>query len=123
MKIDHWLFFFVKGENVLDTLEKEIEDVLYELIELEMEEEIMEMTKRFAKLLASVQKVGLIDFKLNVLVDPSRCYPQTNNLLESLLEAKRRFSRRGKLLTHRDILKIWLRKNQKFRNNYLPGMF
>lgn len=107
----------------MNALEKEIEDVLYKLIELEMEEEIMEMTKLFARLLASVQNAGLIDFKLNVLVDPAQCYPQTNNLLESLLEARRRFSRRGKLLTHRDILKIWLRKNEKFRTNYLPGMF
>ena len=107
----------------MDALEKEIEDVLYKLIELEMEEAIMEMTKLFAKLLASVQKAGLIDFKLNVLVNPSQCYPQTKSFLESLLEAKKRFNRRGKLLTHRDILKIWLRKNKKFRTNYLPGMF
>ena len=123
MKLVHRLFFYVKGEKVLDTLEKQIEDALYRLIELEMEEEIMEMTKLFTKLLASVQEAGLIDFKLNVLVDTAQCYPQTKHLLESLLEAKRRFSRRGKLLTHRDILKIWLRKNKKFRTDYLPGMF
>ena len=107
----------------MDALEKQIEQVLYELIELEVEEEIMEMTKRFAKLLSSVQEAGLIDFNLDVLVNPAQCFPQTASLLESLLEAKKRFSRSGKLLTHRDILKIWLRKNKKFRTNYLPGMF
>ena len=81
------------------------------------------MTKRFAKLLASVQKAGLINFNLDVLVDPIQYTPQTMSLLESLLEAKKRYSRRGKLLTHRDILKIWLRKNKVFKTNYLPGMF
>ena len=123
MKRFHWLFFHVKGENVLEPLEKEIERVLYELIALEVEEEIMEMTKRFAGLLASVQQAGLIDFNLDVLVDPAQCPPQTMSLLESLLEAKKRYSRRGKLLTHRDILKIWLRQNKVFKTNYLPGMF
>ena len=123
MKRFHWLFFHVKGEKTLDTLEKEIEHVLYELIALEVEEEIMDMTKRFAGLLASVQKAGLIDFNLDVLVDPIQYPPQTMSLLESLLEAKKRYSRRGKLLTHRDILKIWLRKNKVFKTNYLPGMF
>ena len=44
----------------MDALEKQIEQVLYKLIELELEEEIMEMTKRFAKLLSSVQEAGLI---------------------------------------------------------------
>ena len=123
MKRFHWLFFHVKGENVLELLEKEIEHVLYELIVLEVEEEIVEMTKRFAKLLASVQKAGLINFNLDVLVDPIQYPPQTMSLLESLLEAKKRHRRRGKLLTHRDILKIWLRKNKVFKTNYLPGMF
>jgi len=107
----------------LDTLENEIEHVLYELIALEVEEEIMEMTKRFAQLLASLQKAGLIDFNLDVLVDSAQCAPQTMSLLDSLLEAKRRYSRRGKLLTHRDILKIWLRKNKVFKTNYLLSTF
>jgi len=43
VKIVHWLFFYIKGENILDVLEKEIENVLYRLIELEVEEEIMEI--------------------------------------------------------------------------------
>ena len=107
----------------MQALEKKIEDVLYRLIELEVEEEMMEMSQLFAKLLVSVQKAGLIDVNLNVLVDPARCLPQTAILLESLLEAKQRFLKRGKLLTHRDILKIWLRKNKLFKTNYLPGMF
>ena len=107
----------------MNALEKEIEDALYMLIEFELEEQIIEMTNCFAKLLVSVQKAGLIDFKLNVLVDPALFEPQTSSLLESLLEAKRRVNRRGKLLTHRDILKIWLRKNNHFRTNYLPRLF
>ncbi len=35
--------FYIKGENILGVLEKEIENVLYRLIELEVEEEIMEI--------------------------------------------------------------------------------
>ena len=115
--------FCVKGANVLQALEKEIEDALYQLIELEVEEEILKMSQLFAKLLASIQKAGLIDFNMDILVDRAQCLPQTAILLDSLLEAKRRFHKRGKLLTHRDILKIWLRKNKLFKMNYLPGMF
>ena len=116
-----------RGGEVLETnlaaLEKEIEDALFRLMELEVEEEMMEMGQMFARLLATVQSAGLIDFNLNVLVEPQECLPETRMLLESLLDVKRRFQRRRKLLTHRDILKIWLRKNNRFKAEFLPGMF
>ncbi len=116
-----------RGGEVLEVnlaaLEKEIEDALYRLMELEVEEEMIEMGRLFAGLLASVQSAGLIDFNLDVLVEPQECLPETRMLLESLLDVKRRFQRRRKLLTHRDILKIWLRKNNRFKAEFLPGMF
>ncbi len=110
-------------EEKLVALEKEIEDTLFRLMELEVEEEIIEMGQLFAKLLASVQSAGLINFALDVLVEPNECLPETRMLLESLLDVKKRFQRRRKLLTHRDILKIWLRKNVRFKSEFLPGMF
>lgn len=110
-------------EEKLVALEKEIEDTLFRLMELEVEEEIIEMGQLFAKLLASVQSAGLINFALDVLVEPRECLPETRVLLESLLDVKKRFQRRRKLLTHRDILKIWLRKNVRFKSEFLPGMF
>ncbi|WP_431029906.1 hypothetical protein [Lysinibacillus sp. LZ02] len=104
-------------------LEKEIEYTLYQLMELEVEEEIVQMSQIFAKLLTSVQAAQLIDYKLDVLIDPSQCLPETKILLESLMEVKSRFNRRRKLLTHRDILKVWLRKNATFKSEFLPRMF
>ncbi|MFF5995476.1 hypothetical protein AAGS61_12120 [Lysinibacillus sp. KU-BSD001] len=104
-------------------LEKEIEYTLYQLMELEIEEEIVQMGQVFAKLLTSVQVAQLIDYKLDVLVDPIECLPETRVLLESLIEVKGRFKRRRKLLTHRDILKVWLRKNATFKSEFLPRMF
>lgn len=109
-------------ENLV-ALEKEIEDTLFRLMELEVEERIVEMGQLFAKLLASIENAGLINFTLDVLVEPDECLPETQMLLESLLDVKRRFHRRRKLLTHRDILKIWLRKNNTFKSEFLPGMF
>ena len=88
-----------------------------------LEDSMAEMGQMFARLLATVQSAGLIDFNLNVLVEPQECLPETRMLLESLLDVKRRFQRRRKLLTHRDILKIWLRKNNRFKAEFLPGMF
>ncbi|WP_413362538.1 hypothetical protein [Lysinibacillus sp. 3P01SB] len=110
-------------ETNLAALEKEIEDSLFRLMELEVEESIVEMGQLFAKLLASVQSAGLINFALDVLVEPDECLPETRMLLESLLDVKKRFQRRRKLLTHRDILKIWLRKNDRFKSEFLPTMF
>ena len=106
-----------------EILEKEIEDVLFRMMELEVEENMIEMTKQFAVLLAKVQAANYIDKKLDVLVEPDEMLPETKALLESLIEVKYRFNRRRKLLTHRDILKIWLRKNVRFKSEFLPTMF
>ncbi|MGE7910452.1 hypothetical protein [Lysinibacillus xylanilyticus] len=107
----------------LEALEAEIEQTLNTLINLELEENFPEMNTRFAKLLAKVQAVQLIDYKLDVLVDPQAFATETCILLQSLIEAKSRPLKRQRLLTHRMILKIWLRKNQRFMNEFLPQMF
>ncbi|MFJ7646727.1 hypothetical protein ACIQ1H_04210 [Lysinibacillus sp. NPDC097279] len=107
----------------LQALEAEIKHTLYTLIDLELNESYQEMTAHFAKLLAKVQAAQLIDYKLNVLVDPQAYGTETCILLESLLEAKNRPNKRHQLLTHRIILKIWLRKNRHFLNDFLPQMF
>lgn len=104
-------------------LEKEVEDVLFRLMALEVEEEIVEMSQLFSSLLVTLQEYGLINFMLDVLINPESCYPETKLLLESLQEVKGRYYRRRKLLTHRDILKIWLRKNIRFKSEFLPTMF
>ncbi|MFJ7666290.1 hypothetical protein ACIQXI_04240 [Lysinibacillus sp. NPDC097195] len=107
----------------LQTLEAEIEHTLYRLIDLQQDEAYQEMTTCFAQLLAKVQAAQLIDTKLDVLVEPQAYATETCILLESLLEAKNRPNKRQQLLTHRMILKIWLRKNRHFLNNLLPQMF
>ncbi|MEK4229045.1 hypothetical protein [Solibacillus sp. FSL H8-0538] len=113
----------MSDEQRLIALEKEVEDVLFRLMELEVIEEIAEMSFVFAGLLASLQEHELISFKLDMLVNPENCYPETKLLLESLHEVKERYYRRRKLLTHRDILKIWLRKNSRYKSEFLPTMF
>ena len=107
----------------LQALEAEIEQTLYTLIDLELEENFPEMNTRFAQLLAKVQAAQLIDYKLDVLVDPQGLATETCTLLQSLIEAKARSQKRQRLLTHRMILKIWLRKNQRFMTEFLPQMF
>jgi len=107
----------------LQALEAEIEQTLYILIDLELEENFPEMNTRFAQLLAKVQAAQLIDYKLDVLVDPQAFPTETCILLQSLIEAKARPHKRQRLLTYRMILKIWLRKNQRFMNEFLPQMF
>ncbi|OEC00743.1 hypothetical protein GY31_18150 [Lysinibacillus sphaericus] len=107
----------------LQTLEAEIEHTLYTLIDLELDEAYQEMTTLFAKLLAKVQAAHLIDYKLDVLVEPNNYASETCILLKSLLEAKNRPNKRHQLLTHRIILKIWLRKNRHFIDELLPQMF
>ncbi|WP_107924414.1 hypothetical protein [Lysinibacillus parviboronicapiens] len=107
----------------LQALEAEIEHTLYMLIELELEEAYSEMSSRFAQLLAEVQAAHLIDYKLDVLVNPASFDTETRILLESLIAAKTRPQKRHRLLTHRMILKVWLRKNQRFMNEFLPQMF
>ena len=104
----------------LQALEAEIEHTLYTLIDLELDEAYQEMTTQFAKLLAKVQAAHLIDYKLDVLVEPRDYATETCILLE---EAKNRPNKRHQLLTHRIILKIWLRKNRHFIDELLPQMF
>ncbi|MFY0517683.1 hypothetical protein ACOMCU_07580 [Lysinibacillus sp. UGB7] len=117
------IFFTQPTIEQLQALETDIEHTLNTLIELELEEAYPEMTTRFAQLLAQVQAAHLIDFKLDVLVNPVSFATETRILLESLMEAKARPHKRHRLLTHRMILKIWLRKNQRFMNEFLPQMF
>lgn len=107
----------------MHALETEIENTFFILIELELEEAYPEMNTRFAQLLATIQAANLIDYKLDVLVEPKTFGPETCTLLESLIEAKARPRKRHQLLTHRMILKVWLRKNHRFINDYLPQMF
>jgi hypothetical protein len=107
----------------LQELEAEIEQTLYSLIELELEENYAAMNTQFAYLLAKIQAARLIDYKLDVLVEPQAYTTETCILLQSLIEAKTRTNKRHRLLTHRMILKIWLRKNQRFMREFLPQMF
>ncbi|WP_342471863.1 hypothetical protein MHH70_14995 [Metasolibacillus sp. FSL H7-0170] len=107
----------------LQALELEIIQTLDMLIHLAIEEKHAEMNIAFAKLLAKVQEASLIDYQLNILVEPQAYATETCLLLQSLQEAKSKPHKRRKLLTHRMILKIWLRKNQLFRKEFLPQMF
>ncbi|KOY83380.1 hypothetical protein I6G82_06455 [Lysinibacillus macroides] len=107
----------------LQLLEADIEQTLFTLIDLALDENYLEMNEHFAQLLAKVQAAQLIDYKLDVLVDPQAFAPETRILLLSLIEAKARPRKRKKLLTHRIILKIWLRKNQRYLKEILPQMF
>jgi len=113
----------IPSTHDLQILETEIEQTLYTLIDLELEENFQEMNSLFSKLLAKVQAAQLIDYKLDVLVDPQIFTTETSILLQSLIEAKARPHKRQRLLTHRMILKIWLRKNQRFMKEFLPQMF
>lgn len=110
-------------KDELITLEKQVEDTLLRLMELEVEENIIQMGPLFAELLAVLQANNLINYKLEVLVEPENCLPETKLLLESLRDVKQRYSKRMRLLTHRDILKIWLRKNNQFKSEFLTRMF
>ena len=113
----------IPSRHDLQILETEIEQTLFTLIDLELEENFQEMNSLFSKLLAKVQAAQLIDYKLDVLVDPQIFATETSILLQSLIEAKARPHKRQRLLTHRMILKIWLRKNQRFMKEFLPQMF
>jgi len=111
------------SNKLLQELELEIEQALYTLIDLELAESYAAMNTQFAQLLAKVQAAQLIDYKLDVLVEPQAFATETCILLQSLIEAKARPNKRHRLLTHRMILKIWLRKNQRFIKEFLPQMF
>ncbi|MEK5232249.1 hypothetical protein MHB42_10810 [Lysinibacillus sp. FSL K6-0232] len=107
----------------LQILEAEITHTLSILIDLAFDENYSEMHQHFAPLLAKMQTAQLIDYKLDVLVDPQVFATETRILLLSLREAKTRTQKRHKLLTHRILLKIWLRKNERYLQEVLPQMF
>lgn len=106
-----------------EALEAEIEHTLHILLDLHLEDAYSEMSKHLAKLLSSLQTANLIDYKLDVLVNPAFFERKTQILLKSLVEAKSKPNKRNRLLTHRMILKIWLRKNHRYTNEFLPQMF
>ena len=107
----------------MELVEKEVENTLYQCIDLQIEENYIAMGQVFAKVLALLQQHQLISPTLQVIVEPANCLTETHILLESLQEAQRRYVSRGKLLTHRQILKVWLRKNRHYQREILPGFF
>lgn len=107
----------------MELVEKEVENILYQCIEFNIEENYIAMGQQFAKVLTLLQEYRLISPALQVITDPEQCLTETRILLESLQEAQRRHASRRKLLTHRHILNVWLRKNQYFQREVLPGFF
>lgn len=107
----------------MEIVEKEVENTLYQCIDFNIEENYIAMGQEFAKVLALLQEHGLISPALKVITDPEQCLTETRILLESLQEAQKRHASRRKLLTHRHILNVWLRKNQYFQREVLPGFF
>lgn len=107
----------------MELVEKEVEETLYQCIDLKIEEDYIAMGQIFAKVLALLQQHKLISPTLQVITEPGKCLTETRILLESLQEAQRRHVSRRKLLTHRQILNVWLRKNQYFQREVLPGFF
>lgn len=107
----------------MELVEKEVENTLYQCIDLKIEEDYIAMGQVFAKALALLQQHQLISTTLQVIIEPENCLPETRILLESLQEAQKRHVSRRKLLTHRQILNIWLRKNQHYQREILPSFF
>lgn len=110
-------------QEIMEKVEKEVEQALFTCIDLKMEENYLVMGQVFAKVLAQLQKHNFISPTLKVIVTPESCLTETRLLLESLQEAQRRHTSRGKLLTHRQILNVWLRKNAHYQREILPGFF
>ncbi|MEG0384439.1 MAG: transketolase [Solibacillus sp.] len=110
-------------KTTLELLEKEIADALIHIIKLQQEDRYAEMSKQFAELLTSLQRHQLIDTSLQLLVEPAQCLHETKMLLESLQEAQQRQHRKKRLLTHRQILQLWLRQNLHYKREYLPKLF
>lgn len=104
-------------------LEYDIEQCLWTCIELYEQERYADMSQHFATLLASVQRIGYINYAFDVLVPLEQCLPQAQLLLKSLQQAKGRKAHKQKLLTHRQILRVWLRQHKVFSYDYLPTMF
>ncbi|MGN7476447.1 transketolase [Solibacillus silvestris] len=109
--------------RTMEFVEKEVENTLYHCIDLKIEEDYIAMGQLFAKVLALLQQYRLISPTLQVIIQPEQCLTETRILLESLQEAQRRHVSRRKLLTHRQILNVWLRKNQHYQREILPGFF
>ncbi|MCH7321275.1 transketolase [Solibacillus sp. MA9] len=110
-------------QEIIEIIEKEVEQALFTCIDLKIEENYIAMGQEFAKILAQLQKHDFISPTLKVIVEPESCLTETRILLESLQEAQRRHTSRGKLLTHRQILNVWLRKNVHYQREILPGSF
>lgn len=104
-------------------LETAIEQCLWTCIELYEDELYADMARHFAQLLAELQHIHYIDYSFRVLVDPETCLPQARLLLRSLQHAQARKTSKRKLLTHRQILRIWLRQHKAFAHDFLPATF
>lgn len=104
-------------------LEHHIEQCLWTCIELYEQERYADMSQHFAALLAAVQRAGYINYSFDVLVPIEQCLPHAQLLLQSLQQAKARKTRKQKLLTHRQILRVWLRQHKAFSHHYLPATF
>lgn len=109
--------------QLMEFVEKEVENTLYQCIDLKIEEDYIAMGQVFAKMLALLQQHQFISTTLQIMAKPESCLPETRLLLESLQEAQKRHVSRRKLLTHRQILNIWLRKNQHYQREILPSFF
>lgn len=110
-------------QEMLELVEKEVEQTFFTCIDFNMEEDYIAMVQAFAEILTLLKKQNLISASLKVSANPVDCLPETRILLESLQEAQHRHSSRRKLLTHRQILNVWLRKNAHFQREILPGFF
>ena len=104
-------------------LEAMIEQCLWTCVELYEEELYADMSRHFAALLAHLQRLRYIDYSFHVLVDVETCLPQARLLLQSLQHAQARKTSKRKLLTHRQILRIWLRQHEAFTHHFLPATF
>lgn len=107
----------------VELVEKEVENTLYQCIDLKIGDDYVGMSQSFARLLATLQHHQFISPTLAVLVEPSSCLKETGILLESLQETQQRHKSRHKLLTHRQILNVWLRKNEHYKREVLPRFF
>ena len=110
-------------QQTAEQLETMIEHCLWTCIELYEEELYADMSRHFAQLLAELQRMHYIDYSFRVLVAPEACLPQARLLLQSLQHAEARKTSKRKLLTHRQILRIWLRQHRAFVHDLLPATF
>ncbi|MER2037006.1 MAG: transketolase [Solibacillus sp.] len=110
-------------QRTFEFVEREVEQTLWQCIELKIEEDYVGMGRLFAKLLALLQQHRFISPTLKIIENPQHCLSETAILLESLEETQKRYCSRGKLLTHRQILNVWLRKNERYKREILPNFF